>query len=216
MSSIVRRIQTLKDIELYLPQLIEADPSLAPIKQTAGPLPLRLSSPDFSGLAEIVVSQHVSKQSAAAIMKRLVKSVNPLNARHFNEANDELLVEVGLTRAKQQALQDVANSILAGDLDLTSICELDQEESLARLTAFKGIGPWTAEVFLLFCGGHVDIFPAGDVALRTAIGDAFNIEPRPSEPEARKISNRWAPLRGIAARLFWAYYAARKKPTAAT
>ena len=206
----MRRIRTLHDIELYLEKLIESDTRLAPIKRIAGPLPLRLSSPDFSGLAGIVVSQHISKPSAVAIMQRLENTVKPLTAERLVRTDGELLSGAGLTRAKRQTLQDVAQAVVAGELDLSTICELGADEAQTRLTKFKGIGPWTAEVFLLFCGGHIDVFPAGDIALRTAIGEAFDSRPRPSAAQVRKISNQWAPLRGVAARLFWAYFSARK------
>jgi DNA-3-methyladenine glycosylase II len=81
------------------------------------------------------------------------------------------------------------------------------DEAGAQLTAIKGIGPWTAEVFLLFCAGHRDIFPAGDVALQHAVDKGFDLQARPQEKQLRKLAEFWSPHRGIAARLFWAYYA---------
>jgi DNA-3-methyladenine glycosylase II len=209
----VIRIRTSTDIERYLNQLVETDSRLEPIRAIAGPLPLRLAKPDFAGLADIVVSQHVSKHSAAAIMQRLRNTIDPLTPENFVATPNERLIEVGLTRAKQQALYGLANAISTRQLDLMAICQLPADEAIAQLSEHKGVGPWTAEVFLLFCGGRTDVFPAGDVALRTAIGDAFNIEPRPSVQETRAISEQWAPLGGVAARLFWAYYAVRKDQT---
>ena len=87
------------------------------------------------------------------------------------------------------------------------LCQLTAFEAHGKLTAIKGIGNWTAEVFLLFCAGHADVFPAGDVALRHAIGVGLNFRTRPPEESVRELAQHWSPWRGIAARLFWAYYA---------
>jgi DNA-3-methyladenine glycosylase II len=95
-------------------------------------------------------------------------------------------------------------------LALDAAATLEVEAAIAELTAIKGIGVWTAEVFLLFCAGHPDVFPAGDLALRAAVGDALALPDRPSEKAVRDIAGAWHPWRGVAARLFWAFYAARR------
>ena len=91
-------------------------------------------------------------------------------------------------------------------LDLDHLCGVEAEEAIARLTALHGVGRWTAEVYLLFAAGHPDIFPARDVALQSAVGHAMGIDPRPGEKALLTIAESWAPWRGVASRLFWAYY----------
>ena len=100
--------------------------------------------------------------------------------------------------------------MIAGGLDLHHLCGLEAEDAMARMVALHGIGPWTAEIYLLFCAGHPDIFPARDVALQSAVASALGLEARPGEKALAGLAESWAPFRGTAARLFWAYYAAIK------
>ena len=90
--------------------------------------------------------------------------------------------------------------------DLDALCVLDPEEATARLTAIRGVGPWTAELYLLFAAGHTDIFPAGDVALRIAVAEGLGLEERPTVKQLYAMAESWSPWRGVAARLFWAFY----------
>jgi len=102
------------------------------------------------------------------------------------KATEATLIDIGLTRAKQATIANVAKSILDETLNLETINQLDATQAIEQLTALKGIGPWTAEVYLLFCAGHPDIFAAGDLALREAVRHAYNMEDRPSEKELRR------------------------------
>ncbi len=95
---------------------------------------------------------------------------------------------------------------MADGLDLHHLCSLDAGQAIAALVAVPGIGPWTAECYLLFSAGHPDIFPARDVALQSAVGHALGIEPRPPEKTLIRLAESWSPWRGVASRLFWAYY----------
>ena len=113
--------------------------------------------------------------------------------------------EAGLSRPKQKTLRAVAQAVADG-LDLDHLCTLDAADAMARMVAVSGIGPWTAEVYLLFAAGHPDIFPARDVALQTAVGHALGMEVRPGEKALIAIAESWRPWRGVASRLFWAYY----------
>jgi len=207
----MKRITNNKDVVEGLHNLLALDPRLEKIAALAGPLPLRLRAPGFPGLAEIITSQQVSKTSAAAMFSRLIKLVDPLGAENLLALGETPMIEAGLSRAKQSTLTLVARAMIEDGLDLVSLCQIPVEEAQGALTAIKGIGPWTAEVFLLFCAGHRDIFPAGDVALQHAIGHGFGLVQRPGEKEVRKLVQNWSPYRGIAARLFWAYYAHLKK-----
>ena len=198
------------DVAFGLSELIAIDPRLAPLARRLAPLPLRLAEPGFAGLAHIVVSQMVSRASAEAIWGRITAaSDGPLSAEAYLALDADVVAGLGLSRAKASTLAIAARAVVSGALDLSAITFLEGSEAVARLTALKGIGPWTAEVYLMFCGGHADIFPAGDVALRAAVGDAFGHEARPDIRQVAEIAEAWRPWRSVAARLFWAHYAAR-------
>jgi DNA-3-methyladenine glycosylase II len=204
-----RRIATLDDISDGLEALCRIDPRLAAIRALAGEVPLRRSPPGFASLASIIVSQQVSTASARAIFARFEKLVDPLTAEGVHAASDAVFREAGLSRPKVKALRAIAEAI-AGGLDLDHLETLEAPEAIARLTAVPGIGPWTAEVYLLFAVGHTDIFPARDVALQTAVGHALGMDPRPGEKALIEIAESWRPWRGVASRLFWAHYRAIK------
>jgi DNA-3-methyladenine glycosylase II len=200
-----RRIASLDDISEGLDALCRIDPRLAAIRAVAGEVPLRRSAPGFHSLASIIVSQQVSTASARAIFGRFEKLIDPLTADGVLAASDELFREAGLSRPKVKALRAIAEAV-AGGLDLDHLETLDPADAIARLTDVSGVGPWTAEVYLLFAVGHPDIFPARDVALQTAVGHALGMEVRPGEKALIAIAESWRPWRGVASRLFWAYY----------
>lgn len=203
-------IETEDDIEAALAELGRLDPRLVSVVAASATVPLRRSPPGFASLASIIVSQQVSRQSADAIMGRFRKLVDPLEPAGYLDAGEDTWREIGLSRPKQRALAAASEAVLSGALDLHELCEIDGEEAMARLTAVKGIGPWTAEIYLLFAAGHPDIFPAGDLALRNAVTEAFGLDGPVSEARIRQIAESWTPWRGVAARLFWSYYAVRK------
>ncbi len=203
-------ITTAQDVALGLSELVAIDPRLGPLASRLAPLPLRLAEPGFAGLAHIIVSQMVSRASAEAIWARIVTATGgPLSAEAYLALDAAAVARLGLSRAKSSTLELTARAVSSGLLDLSAITEFEAAEAIARLTALKGIGLWTAEVYLMFCGGHPDIFPAGDVALRAAVGDVFGHETRPGIRQVAEIADAWQPWRSIAARLFWAHYAAR-------
>ncbi|MCO5145592.1 MAG: DNA-3-methyladenine glycosylase [Aquamicrobium sp.] len=202
----MRRIATLDDIAEGLDVLKRLDPRLAAVADIAGPVPLRLAEPSFASLAGIVIAQQVSRASADAMSARLAALVDPLDAAGVLAGGEEALRAAGLSRAKQAALLAVARAEVEDRLDLSRLAGEGADEAMASLTALRGIGPWTAEVYLLFCAGHPDIFPARDVALQSAVGHALSISPRPAERVLYGLAESWAPWRGVAARLFWAYY----------
>lgn len=211
----MQRIDTLDDIEAGLEALVLADMRLADIRSRAHAVPLRRSPPGFESLASIIVAQQVSTASAAAIWARLREAIDPLTPQAYIDGGEEAWRFAGLSRPKQRTLLAVSQALVDDGLDLHGLCDLPAEEAIAALTAIKGIGPWTAEVYLLFAAGHPDVFPAGDVALQAAVGHAFAHEIRPDAKALRLLAEDWAPWRGVAARLFWAYYTAIKGREAA-
>ncbi len=201
----MQRIVTLADVERGLDALCKLDARLQAVRGKAGGVPLRLSEPGFASLASIIVSQQVSRASADAIFGRLTGLLDPLTPEAILAAGETVFRDAGLSRPKQRGLIAAAQAVADG-LDLHHLCSLDAAEAIAALTAVPGIGPWTAECYLLFSAGHPDVFPARDVALQSAVGHAFGIEPRPPEKTLVRIAESWAPWRGVASRLFWAYY----------
>jgi len=203
----VQIIQNEGDVEQGLSELLRLDPRLSAVAADAGPLPLRLREPGFAGLAHIIVSQMVSRASAEAIWRRMLPADGELTAESYVMLHDEAWREFGLSRAKATTLSGIANAVAAGHLDLTALSVLPPSEALQALTALKGVGPWTAEVYLMFCCGHADIFPSGDVALQNAVAAAFGLAQRPPAKALAAMAEAWSPWRSVAARLFWAYYA---------
>jgi DNA-3-methyladenine glycosylase II len=206
----MRRIETDDDVRAGLKALLHLDPTLAPVIAEAGPVPLRRRAPGFTGLARIVVSQQVSAAAAEAIWTRFTAR---LGGDPTSEAilalEDAELKAGGLSSPKVRTLRAMAEAARDG-LDVASLADRPAEEAIEALVRIKGIGPWTAEVWLLFCAGHPDVWPAGDLALRIAVGEAFGHPERPSEADCRARAEAWSPWRGVAARLFWAWYGVRR------
>ncbi len=208
------RIKTIEDVNSALALLIKADTDLTRAYQTvrdAGiEVPLRLRPGGFSGLSEIVISQLVSKASANAIHQRFKNHIPKLTPDSCLNADDKTWRAIGMSRAKQITLQAIATAIKNHSLDFDSLEDLPVDQAVKHLTTIKGIGQWTADVYLLFCVGHPDIFPSGDLALREAARIVLSLEHRPLDKDLRNLASRWSPWRGVAARLLWAFYAAEK------
>ena len=187
--------------------LLAHDPeTIPPLLALGGPPPLRLSEPGFAGLVSIVVSQQLSVASAHAIMARVRAALDPICAEAVLTAGEDGLRACGLSRPKIRTLTALAEA----ELDFAGLAKLSAEEAKAALTAVHGIGPWSAEIFLLFCLGHPDAFPAGDLALQEAARLALGLAERPSARALEALAERWRPWRGVAARMLWAYYRAAK------
>lgn len=195
-----------------LAALAQLDPALQPVMDAAGPLPARAGRCDFEGLASTVVSQLVSRQSAEAIFSRLVRETGGLTPEAYLAVGRGQGPRLGLTAAKADTLVRAAEAILAGKLDLSTLAHLETERALEALRSIKGIGPWTAEVHLLFNAGHSDIFPAGDLALRLSVASGLGLAERPNPTALKARALAWAPYRSVAARLFWAYYGRVVRP----
>lgn len=202
-----KTIECLDDIAIGLAMLNQADTRLADVIANAGDVPLRRTEPGFEGLVRIIVAQQVSKASADAIMARTETYLDPFEPEAYLQTSDETRRAMGLSRPKQRTMQAISEAVVSGQLDLLHITSLPATDAIVTLTEIKGIGPWTAEVYLLFCAGHPDIFPAGDLALQIAVHEALQLNQRPDEKSLRQLAESWAPWRSVAARLFWAWYA---------
>lgn len=198
-------IVSQKEINLGARALREADARLGPVIDKAGDIPLRLRPAGLESLCQIVVSQQVSVASAAAIWQRVQQLVVPFDQATLATISDDQLGNAGLSRPKIRTLRAVLEE-LKGGLDLETLARTPAEEAHTALCRIKGIGRWSADIYLLFCAGHPDIFPSGDVALQHAVHRGLDLEGRPDAKTLDTIAERWTPWRGVAARIFWAYY----------
>lgn len=198
----------------HLRSLLRRDPRLRSVAKMAGAFDIRLSPRGFPGLARVVTGQQLSVASARAIWSRFEAIPGATDPKRFLRISDDKLRAAGLSAGKIRTLRAVAQAVVEGSLDFELVEQMTPEEATAYLTAHKGIGPWTAEIYLMFCAGHPDIFPVGDLALRKAVGHGLGMSTTPSTGELAEIAARWAPHRHTAALLFWRYYASvmRKAP----
>jgi DNA-3-methyladenine glycosylase II len=203
-------IDSEQDIQEGLDALVAVDPRFAVVREVAGMPPLRRRSGGFAGLASIVVSQQVSTASAAAIWGRLSAAFDPLDHAAVRRARTEKLQRIGLSAAKIRTLKALASAIARGDIDLEALASQPADDAHGALTGLHGIGPWTADIYLLTCLGHSDAWPAGDLALQEAARVAFGLKTRPTTKEMIPLAEPWRPWRGVAARLLWTYYRATK------
>ena len=204
-------IHTEADLDSAIARLIAADPRFGEALSFAGRPPLRRRADGFAGLASIVVSQQLSTASAKAIWGRLAAALDPLDHTAVLRARTTKLARAGLSAPKIRTLKAIAKAIARGDLDLPALSDQPADEAHAALTAVHGIGPWTADIYLLFCLGHADAWPAGDLALQEATRLLFALKARPSTKDMGPLAEPWRPWRGAAACMLWTYYRAAKQ-----
>ena len=162
--------------------------------------------PGLETLVLLILEQQVSLASARAAYDRLETRLSGLTTAGILASTDAELRTDGFSRQKARYVRALAASLEDGSLDLDIVASLDDDAARAALVTLPGIGPWTAEVYLLSSAGHPDVFPSRDVALQSAVGHALGLEPRPGEKALAAIAESWSPWRGVASRLFWAYY----------
>lgn len=213
-------IHTEADLDSAIARLIDADPRFASVLSSAGRPPLRRRPDGFAGLASIVVSQQLSTASAKAIWGRLTQAIDPLEPAALLRARPAKLARAGLSAPKIRTLKAIAKAITGGELDLAALVEMPADEAHGMLTAVHGIGPWTADIYLLFCLGHADAWPAGDLALQEGTRLLLALKTRPTPKQMGPLAEAWRPWRGAAACMLWAYYRWSKQregaPIAAT
>jgi len=205
------RIHSESDLDAALAALVKADSRFGDALSLAGWPPLRRRADGFAGLASIVVSQQLSTASAKAIWGRLEAALDPFDHVAMLRARTAKLKRAGLSAPKIRTLKAIAKAIDGGDLDLAGLVDRPADDAHRALTAVHGIGPWTADIYLLFCLGHADAWPAGDLALQEAVRLLFALEARPSAKEMGPLAEAWRPWRGAAACMLWTYYRAAKQ-----
>lgn len=187
-------------------RLIRADPDLAGIEKAAGPLPWRSRATGFPGLLQAIVGQQISNQAAAAIWGRLRVVPGALEPAGFLSLSEEDLRGAGLSRPKMSHGRSLSAAFLDGTLDTDAIAAMDDDAAIARMASVRGLGPWTAEIYLLFALGRENVFPAGDLALAAAAADIKKLPARPGPKAFRLLAEQWRPHRALAARLLWHHW----------
>jgi len=205
---LTERLDSPGTLAAHLAALIALDPRLAAVTERAGAFEVRHSPGGFAGLARMVTGQQVSTQSADAIWGRFSQLEGALEPASYLLLSEEIVRKSGQSGAKYRTIRAIAEAVSAGDFDFTPLSELPAEEAIAALTKLKGIGPWTAEIYLMFSAQHPDIFPAGDVALQRAVEWAFGLPGKPLVKDLITLAKSWSPHRSTAALLFWRYYRA--------
>jgi DNA-3-methyladenine glycosylase II len=186
--------------------LYALDPDFAAIEPVAGPLPWRSRPRGFGGLARSILGQQISNQAADAIWRRFAALPDALEPAGLLALRDEDFRAAGLSRPKVAHLRGLAAAALRGEMRLHALEEMTDAEAVAHLAAQRGLGPWTAQVHLLFAEGRPDIFPHGDVALAAAYADLKRLPQRPSHRELTMLAVGWSPWRSLAARLLWHHW----------
>ena len=204
-------LNTQADLDDAINALVNLDPRLAQVLSVAGMPALRRREPGYAGLAAIVCGQQLSTKAAAAIWGRVNAAFDPFHHEALKSARSDKLGRLGLSAAKIKSLKFIARELCAERLNLDVLAEEDADAAHATLTKLHGIGPWTADMYLLFCLGHGDAWPAGDLAIQEAMRIGLALKSRPSVKEMQPLAEPWRPLRGAAAHLWWAYYHAVKK-----
>jgi DNA-3-methyladenine glycosylase II len=210
-TAMTARLENEADLAAAAEALVARDPRIGELIAIAGAPPLRRRPAGFSGLAAIVCSQQLSTASAAAIWKRLETALDPFDHRAVLAARTPSLKRAGLSAPKIRTFRTIARAVRDGGIDLDALGEMPADDAHAALVGLKGIGPWTADIYLLFCIGHADAFPAGDLALQEAARIMLKKRRRPTAKQLEKIAEAWRPYRGVAAFVLWSYYRAVKR-----
>ncbi|WP_298021979.1 DNA-3-methyladenine glycosylase 2 family protein [uncultured Parasphingopyxis sp.] len=195
-----------RQLKTSLDALAGIEPAFADALEQAGYPEPRIRDRGYVTLLRTIVGQQVSVAAADAVWRRLDETLgNPSDPAKLLATSDEDLRAAGLSRQKQGYARSLAGLVASGELDLDALPE-DDEEAIAALTAVKGIGRWSAEIYLLFAEGRPDIWPAGDLAVQIAVGRLLGHEDRPCEKDVRLIAEPWRPHRGAAAIFAWHSY----------
>ena len=176
-----------------------------------GPPPLWEREEGFKTLIYIILEQQVSLASAKAAYDKLLKKIGSITSVNFLKLSDEELKLIGFSRQKTSYGRNLADAIITERLNLTELSDLDDAQAKEQLMNIKGIGPWTADIYLLMALGRPDIWPNGDIALASAVQKLRGIASRPSFEELNRMSLKWKPWRAVAARILWHYYLSERK-----
>jgi DNA-3-methyladenine glycosylase II len=182
------------------------DPDLAQIVNEYGNPPMWQREPGFSTLLHIILEQQVSLASAKAAFTKLERAAGDLTPERFLQFSDHELRLFGFSRQKTRYGRELASAVIDKELDLEKLFHKSDEAVRQALMKIKGIGNWTANIYLLMALLRPDIWPSGDLALAKAVQDVYNLSKRPGQEKIAKIAEKWSPWRAVAARILWHYY----------
>ncbi len=202
----MKRLREISDLEKSVIELCRLEPRFQTVIDQHGLPSLRTSPQGLEGLLMIVTEQFLSLQAAAAIWARVRKGVEPFDAETILNLSAEELLSLGLSRAKAKTFQEIARRFLNGELDFKALEKYDEQNVAKQLCALPGVGPWTADIYLLSVMGASDAWPAGDLALRIAVQDFLKLNDRPEIKDMPRYAEAWRPHRAVAARLLWSHY----------
>ena len=197
---------TQKTLALAARELAARDELLAGIHAAYGDPPLWRRATGFTTLVHIILEQQVSLKSAKSMLVRLQTAVDPFTPPRFIELGDSYFRSLGVTRQKSAYLLHLSECIVNGELSFTKLARMSDDEARLVLTRIKGIGLWSADVYLLMAMRRADIWPAGDLALAVAMKDLKQLPHRPGPEELERLAENWRPHRAVAARMLWQYY----------
>lgn len=186
--------------------LVARDPHFASVIAEYGVPPVWRREPGFATLVLLILEQQVSLASAKATFDRLAALIDVVEPEHVLTLDDGALRGIGFSRQKTRYVRVLATAVLEGELDLEGLATLEEDEARRALIALPGIGPWTADVYLLACLGSPDVWPVGDVALQAAAQRVKGLDARPTAAELDVIGEAWRPFRSVAAQLLWHRY----------
>ncbi|HEU4499212.1 MAG TPA: DNA-3-methyladenine glycosylase 2 family protein, partial [Sphingomicrobium sp.] len=199
-------VRTSESLTSSLNALAEREEAFAKVLDTHGHPEPRASEPGVETLLRTIVGQQVSVAAARSMWNKLTaKFGQPVDLQKLLDATDQEMREAGMSRQKAGYLRSLAGLVLSGEIDLAHLPE-DDEEAIAQLIKIKGIGRWSAEIYLLFAEGRGDVWPAGDLAVQVEIGKLMGLEGKPTEKQLRELAEKWRPHRGAAAVLAWHSY----------
>ena len=190
--------------------LAQKDPKLAKVVEKHGTPPLWDREPGFPTLVKIILEQQVSLASAQACYDKLLETINPLTPKKFLTLSDTELKQIGYSRQKTRYTRILAEIIETGELDLDKLQEQDDQEVFETLTSLKGIGPWTASIYLLMALLRPDVWPEGDLALLVSMREVYGLDETPDKVTAARIAEGWKPWRSVGARILWHGYLSEK------
>ena len=199
-------VRSKESIQSHVEALASRDPIFAAVIEQHGMPEPRRSEPGSGTLLRTIVGQQVSVAAARSMWAKLEAAFgSPPDLQLLLAASDEEMRAAGMSRQKAGYIRSLAELVLSGELDLDNLPE-DDEEAIALLTRIKGIGRWSAEIYLLFAEGRPDVFPAGDLAVLVELGRLKGLPEKPSEKQLRELAEPWRPYRGAAAVLAWHSY----------
>jgi DNA-3-methyladenine glycosylase II len=199
-------INHLQDLKRGVDYVCQCEPAFEKVIAKTGLPPLRRKLGGLAGLLEIITEQQISVHAAASIWKRFDEKFAPFDLETLIATSDEGFINCGQSRPKVRTIRAVLEAISTGNLNLENLHRQSDKDVAAHLTAIKGIGPWTAQIYLLSNLGRSDVWPVGDLALQESAKLLFNLDERPDEKRMTTMAEPWQPWRAVAARILWSHY----------